>query len=95
MEDYQLPEISEELKARLFECIDRIRETILKAVSEIIQKLADFFRRFVAEIISKLPKARISRIIARAKAAEIEWKARGPRRNIALMRAILMKEENA
>lgn len=87
--------IPEEAKEAMFKAAWRVMEAIKEALLEIIQKLADLFRRFVAEIISRLPKARISKIIARAKAAEIEWRARGPRRNIALMRAILMKEANA
>ena len=78
----------QETKDRLSEWAKHIMEVLTKAAQAIIKAITEALRRFVEAVAPALPP----RFAARIEAAKVEWRARGPRRNRALIHAILIRE---
>lgn len=79
--------IPQETKDRLQEWARRVMEAIMEAARAIVKAFTEALRRFVETIAPALPP----RFTARIEAARVEWRARGPRRNCALVHAILIR----
>lgn len=80
--------VPQETKDRLMDWAKRVTEAIMEAARAIVKAITEALRRFVETIAPALPP----RVTARIEAARVEWRARGPRRNRALIHAILIKE---
>ena len=78
----------QETKNRLMDWVKRVTEAIMEAARAIVKAISEALRRFVETIAPALPP----RFTAQIEAARVEWRARGPRRNRALIHAILIRE---
>ena len=78
----------QETKDRLSEWAKHIMEVLTKAAQAIIKAITEAFKRFIDAIVPALPP----RYKAKIEAVKVEWRARGPRRNRALIHAILIRE---
>lgn len=78
--------------------MEKLYDTIMEAV----RKIAEAFKRwmtrikaaivrFASGIARLLRRGKLKRVMAKYEAAGIRWHARGPRRNQALMRAVMMR----
>ena len=71
----------QETKDRLSEWAKHIMEVLTKAAQAIIKAITEAFKRFIDAIVPALPP----RYKAKIEAVKVEWRARGPRRNRALI----------
>lgn len=79
--------IPQETKDRLSEWAKHIMEVLTKAAQAIIKAITEAFKRFVDAIMPALPPM----ITAQIEAGKVAWRARGQRRNRALIHAILIR----
>lgn len=78
----------QETKDRLCDWANRVMEALIEVARAIVKEISEALRRFVETIAPALPIS----FTARIEAARVEWRARGPRRNRALIHAIMIRE---
>jgi len=90
--------MNKELK-RVFEAqydiLKQVAEDFFRDLAEYVrkacEKIAAIVREFLSRVKVRIHPCRISAHKARIEAVRCQWRARGPRRNIALMRAIMAR----
>ena len=79
--------LPQETKDKLCAWAEHMMKVIIEAAKAIVKAITDAFKHFVDTFVSTLPY----RYTAQIEAAKVEWHARGPRRNRALVHAILAR----
>lgn len=77
----------EETMDRLAAGFQRLCDALIEAARAIFKAITEAFKRFIDVIVPALPP----RIMAQIEAAKVEWRAKGPRRNRALVHAIMAR----
>ena len=79
--------LPQETKDKICDWTEHVMKVLIEAAQAIVKAIIDTFKHFIDNIVPTLPYWYTARI----EAAKIEWRARGPRRNRALVHAMLTR----